>query len=88
MTKSERENWQKEMFSLINKWKGSGINQIDFCEQHDISIHAFYYWLRKYKQTQPESGSGFLPVEICPINNDIPLKGEIRILILYISDYY
>ena len=66
MTKSERKNWQEEMFSLIKKWKESGINQADFCKQHDLSLHAFYYWLRKYKQVNTTAENEFLPVEIKP----------------------
>jgi len=53
MKKSERKNWQREMFSLIKEWQKSGMKQKDFCNQHDITLHAFYYWLRKYKQVHP-----------------------------------
>ena len=76
MNKSEWENWQREMFSLIKKWQRSGISQKDFCSQHDLYIHAFYYWLRKYKQVNPSSENGFLPVEIGPSDNGS--KGEIQ----------
>jgi hypothetical protein len=69
MKKIERENWQKEMFSLIREWKESGTNQQDFCRQHDLSMHAFYYWLRKYKQVNTASENSFLPVEIRPPAN-------------------
>jgi len=77
MKKSERENWQREMFSLIRKWKESGTNQQEFCRQHDLSMHAFYYWLRKYKQVNTFSENHFLPVEIRPPVNGT--KGEIQI---------
>jgi hypothetical protein len=66
MKKQERENWQKEMFSLIREWKESGIDQRDFCKHHDLSMHAFYYWLRKYKQINTSSENGFIPVELKP----------------------
>jgi hypothetical protein len=78
MTKVERENWQQEMFSLIKKWKISGINQQEFCDQHDLSIHTFYYWLRKFRQSESVR-SGFVPVEISGINNKVQGNGEIRI---------
>jgi hypothetical protein len=77
MKKSERKNWRQEMFSLIKQWQTSGINQKDFCKQHDLSMHAFYYWLRKYKQTNTSSNDGFLPVEIVPPVNDT--RGDIQI---------
>lgn len=77
MKKSERENWRQEMFFLIKQWQTSGINQRDFCKQHDLSIHAFHYWLRKYKQSNTTSKDGFLPVEIGPPVNDP--RGDIQI---------
>jgi hypothetical protein len=77
MTKTERENWKQEMFSLIKKWKESGTNQKDFCDRHDITLHAFYYWLRKYKQANQYSENRFMPVEIVPPGNDA--RGEIQI---------
>ena len=78
MIKSERENWRQEMSTLIRKWKKNGSNAREFCEQHDLSIHAFYYWLRKFKREE-SSGSGFVPVEIRGSGSNPAEKGEIRI---------
>jgi len=78
MKKSERENWQREMFSLIRKWQNSGINQKDFCREHEITLHAFYYWLRKYKQAHQTTENGFVPVEIGTMVNN-SRKEEIQI---------
>jgi transposase-like protein len=78
MTKTERENWKQEMFSLIKKWQKSGITQKDFCDRHDITLHAFYYWLRKYKQVYKSSENGFVPVEIGPMENNFK-REEIQI---------
>jgi hypothetical protein len=52
------------MFSLIEKWHESGISQKEFCSRHDLSKHAFYYWLRKYKQFNQPSEKGFIPLEV------------------------
>lgn len=70
MKKQEHENWRREMFSLIKKWQESGISQKEFCIRHDLSEHAFYYWLRKYKLAHHTSNNGFLPVEISSPVND------------------
>ncbi|TFG89501.1 MAG: hypothetical protein E4H16_03555 [Candidatus Atribacteria bacterium] len=69
------------MFLLIKTWQESGISQKEFCSQHDLSAHAFYYWLRKYKQASQPSENGFIPVEIgspviSPVNDT---RGDIRI---------
>jgi len=65
------------MFSLIKKWHESGITQKEFCSQHDLSMHAFYYWLRKYKQANQSSENQFMPVEIRSPGNGA--WGEIQI---------
>ena len=65
MTKLERSSSQAEMFSLISSWQESGLSQIDFCAQHDLVPHRFYYWLKKYKQNGRASvRSSFLHVEV------------------------
>ena len=80
MTKQERENWQKEMFTLIEQREKSGTNQKEFCTQHDLRSHVFYYWLSKYKRTSSTTGSGFVPVEISPDQTKSKEQGEIHIL--------
>ena len=79
MTKEDRENWQREMFTLIEKWQKSGTRQKMFCDQHDLQPHVFYYWLSKYKRTLSNSGSGFVPVEISPAEAMVKERGEIHI---------
>ena len=79
MTKQERENWQKEMFTLIEQWEKSGTSQKEFCTQHDLRSHVFYYWLSKYKRTRSTSRSGFVPVEISQGEGKSKEQGEIHI---------
>jgi len=78
MKKLERKNWQREIFSLIKKWQNSGMKQKKICNQHEITLHAFYYWLRKYKQAHERSENGFVPVEIGLLGNNSE-KEEIQI---------
>lgn len=66
------------MFPLIKKWQASGISPKEFCNKHDLSFHIFYYWLRKYKQQQTSLRSGFIPVEVNPVEE--PFKRELQIL--------
>ncbi len=79
MTKQERENWKKEMFTLIEQWEKSGISQKEFCTQSDLRSHVFYYWLSKYKRTRSTTGSGFVPVEISSDEAQSKEQGEIHI---------
>jgi hypothetical protein len=66
MTKIESSSSQSEMFSLVSRWQESGMSQIDFCQQHDLAPHRFYYWLKKYKQIGSTTSirSSFLQVEV------------------------
>lgn len=79
MTKQERENWQMEMFTLIENWQKSDTSQKEFCTQHDLRSHVFYYWLNKYKRTRSATGRGFVPVEISTGEAQPKDQGEIQI---------
>ena len=41
------EQWTK----LIQECQSSGMKVDDWCAANDISHHAYYYWLRKIRQT-------------------------------------
>ena len=69
---------ERDMFPMIKKWQASGINPKEFCNTHDLSLQIFYYWVRKYKRSQALPGSGFIPVEVNPIEESF--KGEVQIL--------
>lgn len=62
-----------EMYLAIAKWRESGLSQSKFCIQEKISLQAFGYWYRKYKQEKgllPNRGlkesETFIPVELSP----------------------
>lgn len=55
------------MFAHIEAWKSSGLSQRVFCEQHQLVLHIFYYWLRRYRLKQfPPEQKGFIPVSVSP----------------------
>lgn len=56
----------RQMYALIEKSKNSPLSQKAFCQQEDLALSTFTYWLksyRRYKQTSaaPEA---FLPLKI------------------------
>lgn len=54
-------HWQK----IIDGYRASGLTQKVFCQNHDIKIHTFHYWLKKLNP-KPEAKEGFIafqPVE-------------------------
>lgn len=58
-----------EWAAIIKDCKSSGMKVDDYCQQHDISRDAYYYWLRKVKAAAlQQAGFVELPVpEVKPI---------------------
>jgi hypothetical protein len=54
----------EKMFELIKLCEGSGMNNKTFCEQHGIGQAMFYYWKKKYIQSQSTPEGKFIPVQI------------------------
>jgi len=54
MTKQER------MYRLIERQQASGLTVKAFCEQEQIKLHTFHYWLRKKRQT---TSAAFIPID-------------------------
>ncbi len=64
MTKEERDDRRRSMFSLIRKFEVSQMSARAFYHQHQLAEHIFYYWLKKYKEDHSPVENGFLPVEV------------------------
>lgn len=59
----KREKWN----TIIAEYEKSGISQVDFCKQHDLSSAQFGYYrglLKPKKHDSKKSGSTFTPVKI------------------------
>ena len=57
MTKSEN------MFELVDQWKQSGKSQKAFCEQMDLKVATFAYWIAKKKRSG-QTRDGFALVDV------------------------
>ena len=73
MNKQQRQVLEQEMFSLIEKWQESNLNQQAFCQEHEITYSKFLYWLKKYRQQQ-ENVQGFIPIEVSGHHQLIELR--------------
>ena len=85
-TREERKREKQQFWaSHIESWKDSGLSQIDYCRQNDLSRHRFTYW--KSKRTKELGPVTFMPVFQSPghpcqaRNQTIPIR-------LIISDKY
>lgn len=50
-TRFRKEQWKK----LILECQSSGMKVQDWCATHDVSKHAYYYWLRKIRKDACEN---------------------------------
>ena len=40
---------KEQMFSLVEQWHNSSQSQKFFCKEHNINVHTFNYWVKKYR---------------------------------------
>lgn len=52
-----------EWAAIIKDCKSSGLKVDEYCQQHDISRDAYYYWLRKVKTTALQQ-TGFVELPV------------------------
>jgi hypothetical protein len=58
---------RSQMLSLVEKWRGSGQTQQEFCSFHGIKIHTLSYWIGVSKEKNGPSGF----IEVLPTNSTI-----------------
>lgn len=63
MILKERTN---EMSALIEKWKVSGMNQVDFARIHQINVLTLRYWITKQKKEVRQPTSDFIELKNFP----------------------
>jgi len=81
-TREERTREKRQFWSShIESWKDSGLKQIDYCRENNLSRQRFTYWKCKlHKKTEPLV---FVPISGNAIrsqinlNNQAPLKLDI-----------
>lgn len=67
------------MLELVETWKQSGLTQIQFAREHNLSLSTFRYWVYKSRRLDvTDASSGFVRLS----GNDFSLgstPGEIRL---------
>ncbi len=59
------------MFSKISEWQSSGLSQKAFCEQFNVSYSNFHYWYKRFRDVDPPSAGGFVPLQMQDTGNSI-----------------
>lgn len=67
MTKPTRYEKRKHMLDLIEAYENSGQTQKSFCDENDLKMPVFQYWLRKYRKSDSTNKpASFIPIEVDP----------------------
>ena len=81
--------YSKEMmYSLVAKWRGSGLSQNKFCIDENISKSTFGYWVTKFRKEKGLTRSSlknpktFIPIEL-PRTMSSPIAEVDQIEIVY-----
>ncbi len=54
----KRSYWKQH----IEIWRSSGMTQTAYCIQHELKVHQFVYWKKRFVQT--DTGITFVPLKI------------------------
>lgn len=65
---------QKEMFTMVEAWRESGLTKQQFVKEHPISYHKLNYWIGQYnklhKHSEQQQKSSFQEICLPEINKD------------------
>jgi len=63
MKNTTKGNREEEMFALVKTCIASEISNKDFCTLNKISQANYYYWQKKYLESQQVEPDDFIPVK-------------------------
>ena len=69
MASQTQQERRQTRFALIEKYVDSGLTQDKFCEQQQLAYSTFQFWLKKYRQENPDRTTK----QQSPTNTFLPL---------------
>jgi hypothetical protein len=76
MSKEERiTHWR----AIIRKHAISGLSAAAFCREHDLSVHQFHWWRRRFKKRENSQGGGSGFLQLIPFSKSQPSGIRIRL---------
>jgi hypothetical protein len=61
---SATKNREQEMFTMIKASQESGISNKAYCEREGIRPANFYYWQKRYRESQIKTEDKFIPMQV------------------------
>jgi hypothetical protein len=73
-----KEQQRQQRLAMIEDWSRSGLSQKQYCLQHNIAYHTFYYWYKRYRITSddnnPAKKSPFVSLQTPAFASMIPME--------------
>ena len=74
----------KKWAQIIAERSASGLTIHAFCQEHDISRNAYFYWLKRIRQSAGQTlpaatSTKFAPLEIPPLSRPSPNTGKLTL---------
>jgi hypothetical protein len=66
MTIEEKQARKKEMQYHVQAWQKSHLSMKAYCTPKGLSFHALYYWVKKFRQSEPSDEDKFIPLLLNP----------------------
>ena len=60
-TTKTRDEWNEH----LERWKGSGLNQSEYCRQNGLKPYKFTYWKKKLQSPEPDENK-FVKLPLTP----------------------
>jgi hypothetical protein len=77
---AKRRFWRQH----IERWKRSGLKQSAYCRRHELKLHCFIYWRKKFRRAAPAPVS-LVEVRLPPVANEAIVTTGYRPLRLVVS---
>ena len=61
------------MFQVIEKWKQSGLTQMEYCKDQGIRYHIFHYWYKVYRDEQQAAVQPVSPFVQLQVQQETPI---------------
>lgn len=62
----DKQQQRQQKLAMIEDWQQSGLSQKQYCLQHNIAYHVFYYWYKRSKMQSAGKGNepgGFVKLQ-------------------------
>jgi hypothetical protein len=69
----DKQQQRQQKLAMIEDWQQSGLSQKQYCLQHTIAYHVFYYWYKRSKLQSADKSN--VPAAFVKLQTALPASG-------------